>query len=64
MDNNSDGKITLDEMPEQMRQRFDRIDQNGDGEIDEAEIEAMSNRDRGQPRGRGQSPGRGGQERI
>ena len=67
MDENGDGKITRDEMPEQMQQRFDRMDANGDGAIDEAEIEAMSNRFRGgqgQPRGRGQPPRGGGRDRI
>jgi Ca2+-binding EF-hand superfamily protein len=61
MDRDGDGKISRDEMPEQMRQRFDRIDENGDGLIDETEIEAMANRFRG---GQGQAPGRGGRDRT
>lgn len=36
-DKNSDGKITREELPEQMRRAFDRFDTNGDGSITPAE---------------------------
>ena len=66
MDRDGDGKITRDELPTQMQPRFDRMDQNGDGVIDEKEIEAMANRFQrggGQPR-RAQPPGGGARDRI
>ena len=34
----SDGKLTKDELPERLRDRFDKIDTNHDGVIDEAEL--------------------------
>jgi Ca2+-binding EF-hand superfamily protein len=34
----SDGKLTKDELPERMRDKFDRIDANHDGLIDETEL--------------------------
>lgn len=37
-DENGDGKLQRDEVPEQMAQSFDRMDRNGDGVIDESEI--------------------------
>ena len=41
MDSDSDGKISKDEAPEQMKGNFDTYDTNSDGFLDEAEIEAM-----------------------
>ena len=40
-DADSDGKLSRDELPEQMLRRFDRIDANGDGFLDREELEAM-----------------------
>jgi Ca2+-binding EF-hand superfamily protein len=34
----SDGKLTKDDLPERLRDRFDKIDANHDGVIDEAEL--------------------------
>ena len=58
-DKNGDGKVTKDEMPEQMQQRLlHRADANGDGAIDKQEAEQMAERfGRGGPGARG---GRGG----
>lgn len=42
LDKNKDGKISLDEAPERLKTRFDRIDSNTDGFIDRAEIEKMT----------------------
>lgn len=64
MDKNNDGKVTKDEMPEQMRQRIlERADTNKDGAIDKQEAEKMAEQIRargGGGRG-GQGGGRGGQ---
>jgi len=54
-DKNGDGKVGRDELPEQMQGFFDRMDANGDGSIDKAEIEAM--RARFQKGGKGGSGG-------
>ena len=44
-DKNKDGKITRQEASEQFRRRmFDRIDSNGDGVIDEAELKKLAER--------------------
>ncbi|MCA9118615.1 MAG: HlyD family efflux transporter periplasmic adaptor subunit [Planctomycetaceae bacterium] len=40
MDKNSDGKLSADELPEQMRSRLSSADTNGDGFYDEAELTA------------------------
>ena len=40
-DKDGDGKVSKDEAPERMRSFFDRIDGNGDGFIDEAEVSAL-----------------------
>lgn len=65
MDQDGDGKVSRDEAPERMREFFDRIDGNGDGFIDAAEIGAMrdrSERGGGRPEGGppGERPTRGG----
>jgi Ca2+-binding EF-hand superfamily protein len=38
-DKNRDGTLTRDEVPPFLAQRFDKIDTNGDGKLDRAEIE-------------------------
>jgi Ca2+-binding EF-hand superfamily protein len=45
-DKNKDGKIARGEMPEQMAQMFDRLDENKDSFVDEAEWKKMMNRPR------------------
>jgi len=40
-DKNSDGKVSRDELPEQMQGFFDRMDANSDAFVDKAEIESM-----------------------
>lgn len=44
MDGNGDGTITLDEERARATRRFDMIDTNHDGKIDQAERDAMRNR--------------------
>ncbi len=56
-DADGDGRVARDEFPERMRQRFDRMDGNGDGTIDADEAQAAAER---MARFReGGSPGRG-----
>jgi hypothetical protein len=55
-DADGDGRVTKQEAPERMQRFFDHMDSNGDGAIDEAEIEEMRNRYRGGP-GSGRGPG-------
>ncbi len=43
-DKNNDGKITKDELPEQMQRMFPRIDTNQDGVIDREELAVMEQR--------------------
>ncbi len=43
-DENKDGKITKDELPEFMQQMMSRMDTNEDGAIDKKEVEAMAER--------------------
>ncbi len=56
-DADGDGRVTRDELPERMRQRFDRMDDNGDGAIDAGEAQVAAKRMRrsreGGPPGRG-----------
>ena len=40
-DKNGDGKISKEEAPDRMKDNFDRIDANGDGQLEESEIKAM-----------------------
>ncbi|MFA6544771.1 MAG: EF-hand domain-containing protein [Limisphaerales bacterium] len=55
-DKNKDGKLTKDELPDQIQRMFDRIDTNGDGMIDRREAEAFAERmkQRGGAQGQGQ----------
>ena len=43
-DQNNDGKITKDEMPERMQAMIERLDTNKDGAIDNKELDAMKDR--------------------
>ena len=56
-DTDGDDRLSQEELPEPMRRRFDRMDQNGDGYVEPSEIESMMQRGfgRGGPRG---GPGR------
>ncbi len=42
--------MTREELPEQMRRNFDRMDRDGDGHLEPSEIEAMMQRDVGRNR--------------
>jgi len=58
-DKNRDGKITKQEASGQLLQRFNRIDTNGDGVIDQAELKKLAERFRGgRPSGGRPSGGR------
>lgn len=54
-DTDGDGRISRDEAPRRMQRRFDFMDGNGDGFIDEAEVKQMRERFRS-GRGRRQRP--------
>ena len=49
MDQDGDGKLSIDEVPEGMKRRFQMMDTNGDGFIDESELQAAATRMRGGP---------------
>ena len=54
MDKNSDGRLSMDELPAGMRSRFAEIDSNGDQMIDAGELAAaMENMKRSRPGGNG-----------
>lgn len=59
LDKDGDGKISLEEVPEERKQMFQHMDQNADGFIDEAEIKQA--RDRMQKQGGGRRGRRGGE---
>jgi Ca2+-binding EF-hand superfamily protein len=42
-DKNADGKVTKDELPRQLQRWFDRLDRDGDGALDDKELEALGN---------------------
>jgi HlyD family secretion protein len=44
LDKDGDKKLSREELPEQMQGMFDRLDTNGDGAIDSAELSAMRRR--------------------
>jgi acetyl esterase/lipase len=43
-DKNKDGKLTRDELPDQAKKNFNRVDQDGDGSISREEDKALRNR--------------------
>ena len=51
MDRNGDGKITKDEVPEQMQRRWDRMDRDGNGFLDKDEQAFIADRIRQSTRG-------------
>ena len=51
-DADEDGQISKEEAPDRLKQRFDQLDSNGDGFLDEKEFQAMRERMR-----RGRGPG-------
>ena len=56
-DANDDGLVARGEVPEPMRDRFDRMDENGDGVLESDEIESL-------PARMGPGPGRGARGRA
>ena len=52
-DQNDDDKLSKDELPEQMQQRFDQMDANEDGFIDKSEMENLGGGRGGRGNGRG-----------
>jgi Ca2+-binding EF-hand superfamily protein len=62
-DQDKDGKLSSDEIPEQMRPRLNLIDENGDGSIDKSELEKMAARMQGQGAG-GRRERQGGGEGV
>jgi Ca2+-binding EF-hand superfamily protein len=56
-DKNGDGKLTKDEMPERLRDRFDEIDRNKDGMLDKEELGPMGERLRRMREQGGATPG-------
>lgn len=64
-DANADGELTQDELPAEMQQRFGRMDENGDGVIDQEEVDSMAERIQGGQQGRrALPPERSGRDRI
>ena len=65
IDKNGDGKVSLEEAPDRMKGRFERMDRNGDGFLDKQEQEQIDQfirqmRERGgRPPGGGDRPGPG-----
>ena len=49
-DVDGDDRLTLEELPEQMRRNFDRIDRDRDGYVEPSELEAMMQRGAGRTR--------------
>ena len=71
LDKSGDEKLSKEELPERMQQRFDQMDRNGDGVIDKEEWETVMNFIRERMRNAGNNPqrrpdrggGEGGSER-
>jgi len=63
LDRDGDGKLAKEELPDRLQRAFERIDTNGDGAIDRAEVEAVAERFAGRgdrERGPGGRPRPGG----
>lgn len=60
IDQDGDGKVSLQEAPERMKGRFDRMDQNGDGFLDKEEQERIDQMFRRMRGGGGRPPQGGG----
>lgn len=60
MDKNGDGVITKDEAPERMQRGWERIDQNGNGQVDAGELKQiaamMQRRGSGKSKSKGKGP--------
>ena len=63
LDKDDDGKLSKEEVPERMQQRFDQIDGNSDGFIDKAEMDQLIANIRRRFQQAGQRPGQPGQQR-
>lgn len=61
-DKNGDKKISKDEMPERMQERFDQMDTNKDGFIDETEMASLQGRFGQRPGGEAGRPGGQGRQ--
>jgi HlyD family secretion protein len=61
LDKNKDGKITVDELPEQMQGFFDRLDADHDGSISRKEMDDAKKRFAQRRRPQGDGPPGGGQ---
>lgn len=59
LDKDGDGKVSLQEAPERMRGFFSRIDANGDGFLEEAELRSRRGRRGGDGNRRGSAGGEG-----
>lgn len=64
-DKDGDGKLSKEEAPERLSQRFDKIDRNSDGFIDREELTVLTERmakkgDEGKPDGKRKHKGKGG----
>jgi|GEM_PF-7099919 len=62
-DENKDGKVSKEEVPERMRSFFDRLDPNNDGSIDQSEIDGMRSRFGGGRERRGSDRGNRSRDR-
>ena len=59
MDKNGDGVITKDEAPERMQRGWDRIDQNGNGQVDPGELKQIATMMQRRGGGKTKSKGKG-----
>ena len=64
MDQDGDGKLSKDEVPERMQRRFDFMDANGDGYVDQDELAGMRERMRQRMQGPGRPQGSGDPSRL